>query len=232
MTADALQQNLLRQEPIDRSTAWSRTISASTDGSGIADQTTQSIGLTPTAFTLGNVTLYTTTASNNNGDADLDTVNPLTGGYRDRRHQRRGACRNRPVVTYGDIAMRPDGELFGITDRRTGSETLAGQYVELDTGEKTGDAATAVSTTSDGILSYEQDVASATTVDAQPTVGFNVNAMAFGPLVRLRGTGRPSSWATARREAPASITPTTCSTNSIDGAAANYPGVSTAPSRA
>jgi len=159
MTADALTQSLTRQAPISPIT---RVVTSSTQ-----------IGLTPEADTLADITLYTNTGTN------LITVNPMTGvNELDVTGGAGDDLPQAPGVTYGDIAMRPDGELFGFTDSTT-SETLAGQYVQIDTGNATN--AIAPTPTWDGIQSYTLD-ASGTTVDEQTGDGFNVNAMAYGPL--------------------------------------------------
>ncbi len=186
MTADALQQSLLRQEPIDSINRVVEDHVGSTDGSGIADQTTESINLTADQYTLADVTMYTNTATNNKGNADLYTVSPLTGGYETDVTGDTGLPQT-PKVTYGDIAMRPDGELYGMTNvpASLGSEKVAGQFVQFDTG----DAANAISATFDGIQQYQLSPTSANAVIEQTDVGFNVNAMAYGPLVKL-----PANW--------------------------------------
>ena len=119
--------------------------------------------------------MYTTTGSN------LDTVSPLTGGYE--TDVTGGSNTNLPLVnsegiTYNDIAMRPDGELYGFTDS-TNSETNAGQYVQFDTG----DAANEIGTpTFDNIMSYQVNAAG-NGLEEQTGVGFNINAMAYTPEV-------------------------------------------------
>ena len=175
MTADVLQSDLLaRQEPIDSINRVVEDHIGSTDGSGIADQVTQSIDLTPNQFTLADVTMYTNTGDN------LDTVSPLTGGYE--TDVTGGANTHLPLTgngtTYGDIAMRPDGELFGMTDS-TNSATNAGQLLQFDTGDAANETFTPGS---DNILSYQLNAAG-TGLDEQTGVGFNVNAMAFTPEV-------------------------------------------------
>ncbi len=83
-------------------------------------------------------------------------------------------------MTYGDIAMRPDGELYTLTDHATanGAMTAAGQYMRLDTGN----AQTALSDQQDGLLTYQIDPNNANNLVQQTQVGVNFNAMAYGPL--------------------------------------------------
>ena len=169
---DALSQQLTRQEPVDSVNRVVEDHDGSTTGSLIANQSAQPISLTPNAYTLSDVTLYSTAADN--GGTVLDTVDPLDGGY-ETNVTNGGILPQSPTVTYGDIAMRADGELFGITDDPN-SDTLAGQYVQLSTSE----AQNAVSTTADGILSYDVDPVTGSVVE-QPNVGFDANALAYGP---------------------------------------------------
>ena len=144
----------------------------------IADQTTQPINLTPNQFTLSDVTLYTNTST------DLFTVNPLTGAYEtDVTNTGNNTLPGSPEHHLRRHCHAPDGELYSFTSRTgNGSETVAGHYVRFDTG----DAKTLLSDSSDQIRSFQADPNNpVNTVPAEQTnVGFNVNAMAYGPLVQ------------------------------------------------
>jgi len=203
MTADALTQSLTRESPLSTSTP-------------VVTSDNQ-IGLAPEAYTLADVTLYANTATS------LETVNSMTGA-KELDVTGGAGLPQTPAVTYGDIAMRPDGELYGFTSS-TSSETDAGQYVQIDTGN----AANSISATWDGIQSYTLD-STGTTVDEQTGVGFNVNAMAYGPLVGnnwpLFVVGNRAAYANITGVTPAAAVLTTNLLYKLnpDGTAIPYPG--------
>ncbi len=219
MTADAVTQSLLRQEPVDSTNRVVEDhMGGSTDGSQIADQATTSINLTPSAFTLANVTLYTNTGTK------LDTVSPLTGAY---ETDVTGAPANKiagsgGIVTYNDIAMRPDGELYGVTS--------TANYVQIDTSNAT-NANPPMST---GIQEYNQDPNNKTTAILTPNVNFNINALAYGPF----SAANNNNWSvfvvgdrSDQAVAPADVAYTQNLLYKLDpttGAAYNYPNTASA----
>ena len=161
ITADALTQSLTRREPVDSITRIAEDHIDSTDGSLIAGQTTASLNLSAVPFNLSDVTMYVST---NN---DLFTEDPYTGAYETDVTDINGnylpdTQGGTDQVTYGDIAMRQDGELYTLTRAGTATNVdktaTAGQYRQLDTG----DAKTLVSSQQDGIKTFQLDPADPT----------------------------------------------------------------------
>ena len=186
MTASAMQQSLLRQEPIDSINRVVEDHVSSTDGSQIADQQTQSLNLSPDPFSLSDVTMYVSTNDN------LYTEDPFTGEF---ETQVTGLGNNflpqthvNPTLTYGDIAMRTDGELYSLTrygqtaTGATGRTTTAGQYDQLDTG----DATTLDYSNWAGINTYELNAAGNGTQVYNSGISFE--AMSLLPTDHVYGT--------------------------------------------
>ena len=120
VTADALSQDLTRQEPID---SINRIVEDHIDSATTTVSSSTSMTLTPVAFNLTNVTLYVNTTNN------LFTVNPYTGVYETdvtdtpANNVLPGGLTS---TTYNNVAMRPDGELYTFDSN--------GNYDQLNTG--------------------------------------------------------------------------------------------------
>ena len=113
-TATALQNNLLRQEPVDSVTEVSTAMT-----------------LTPEAFNLTDVTLYVNTQGN------LYTVNPFTGTSETDVSGGAGLP-NTPATTYNDIAMRADGELYTLDSQGNYDQLDTGNAHSLDSQQSDG----------------------------------------------------------------------------------------------
>ena len=143
-TADALSNPLLREEPMestDRIVQDNITVNndtgaainplSTTQQAGLPATQLTSLNLQPTAFQLGDVTTFVNTSS------DLFDFNPTetsTGGNPVTTDITGPGVTlpNNPTDTYGDIAMRDDGELFSIQNLVNGGGVA--NYVQLNTG--------------------------------------------------------------------------------------------------
>ncbi|HVX12329.1 MAG TPA: DUF4214 domain-containing protein [Pirellulales bacterium] len=127
-------------------------------------QQIQSLNTSAVPFTLGNDVLF---VDQGGSTGHLQTVNPFTGVKVTDIGQTAGSGGG-----FGDIAMRNDGLLYGITLGPPGATTDAnsGQYDQISTGNA---ATTTVG--NDGILTYDLN---GTTV-TQQNAGVQVDALAF-----------------------------------------------------
>ena len=210
MTATALSQTLLRQEPSDSVTRVVENHIGSTDGSAIAKNATQTITLAADAFTLGDVTLYANTKD------QLDTVDPYTGAFEtnvtggiDDGIIPDGKLPNvDDQAAYNDISMRDDGELYSMVGNTTGTQT----YGQLNTGN----AQTFVTSQNTGLNTWAPNGTATGLISYLPGITFQ--ALTQGHEL---GTGEPPELRRGvdqRHATPGPRPPTTCCTCSTSTA--------------
>ncbi len=160
--ATASTDTTIRWEPVDSVQRIAEDNIGSENNSALAEDPVSTLfeGTTPielntyaSDFYLGDVTFYVLT------DTDLYTVDPYTGttetdvtdtGLLPETDS--GA-----LLTYGDIVMRNDGELYDATRGSTSALYDQNQTSGLISNVNTGDARTVYSITSDGLITYGLD---------------------------------------------------------------------------
>jgi len=126
-----------------------------------------------TPFTLGDTVLY---VDQGGGGGQLQTVNPFTGALETTVGGTPGTG-----LGYGDIAMRNDGQLYGITQGT--SDASAGTFNQLSTGN-----AAVLSSQQDNLQTYYLDITQNPPKITLQNVGVNMDALAFVQPNATNGT--------------------------------------------
>jgi len=124
---------------------------------------------------LGDVVLY---VDQGGAGGQLQTVNASTGALETTVGPTPGTGQG-----YGDIAMRNDGTLYGIT--QGASDAASGAFNQLSTGN-----AAVLKSQQDGIATFEDNAAVPPAIVAQ-NVGVNIDALAFVEPNSTTGTAAP-----------------------------------------
>lgn len=140
---------------------------AAQDDQGSTATVPQTLSLTPTPYNLGNVVMYLTTTNQTTGAGNMYTVNPLTG-------ELETAVGAIPAGSWiQDVAMRNDGELYGITSSPLSTATDANDnYEQIST---TNGATTLVNNVG---ISTEYEPAGASSVSLAD-IGITFNALSY-----------------------------------------------------
>ncbi|HUY35205.1 MAG TPA: DUF4214 domain-containing protein [Pirellulales bacterium] len=177
--ASVASQPLARLEPIDSvnrvvedhigvqggQTAQSpSTLTAAFNGNTTSTAGILQLNTSATPFTLGNVVLY---VDQGGAGGQLQTVNPSTGALETTVGPTPGTG-----LGYGDIAMRNDGQLYGVT--LGGTDANASQYNLISTGN-----AAVVNKGSTNIATYQLDTTQNPPKIVAQNVGVNFDALAF-----------------------------------------------------
>ena len=180
------QNSLARLEPVNSVTRIAEDHIGTSGGStsaapitttilDVTFDTTSNNSQAATPFFLGDVVLFATSGT------EIQTFNPFTGASL-------ADLTNATLTRHEDIVLRPDGELFGLSNPNnvTKNDGNMGNYLNFDTGTA------AITVAGDDQIQTWADDPMNVPNDARQDVGIPFNAMAFqtsGTTVRLYAIG-------------------------------------------